>query len=51
MLLKGSPGTSMCSGVEKVKQRDPKKRQQRSAREAYEPTQRQLTSPHPEEVS
>lgn len=25
MLLKGSPGTSMCSGVEKVKQKDPKK--------------------------
>lgn len=33
MVLKGSPGTSMCRGMEKVKQRDHKKREQGSARE------------------
>lgn len=32
-MLKESPGTSMCRGEEKVKRRDPKKREQESARE------------------
>lgn len=34
MVLKGSPGTSLCRGAEKVKRRDPKKERTRECKRA-----------------
>lgn len=34
MVLKGSPGTTMCRGVEKVKRRNPKKERTRKCKRA-----------------
>lgn len=34
MVLKRSPGTTMCRGVEKVKRRDPKKERTRKCKRA-----------------
>lgn len=50
MVLKGSPGTSMCRGAEKVKQRDPKIEGTREC-ESHKNLHRGSSPPHTERKS